>query len=190
MQKTRPDAVLLNLPEEQQAKLADWLLSGMPYHEAKLLVEKEFGVSVSLAVFSHFWRDVCTPHLLAKRRRIMTSADARAEEAKNSPGQFDRATLDAISQKAYELAESPNSAPKDVKAVMMLLLKSADQRFKEEKLAFDKQKFQWDAAKACLALLPELKTISSDKTLNEAEKVEQIRLKLFGVLAAQTNLPT
>jgi hypothetical protein len=53
---------------------------------------------------------------------------------------------------------------------------------KKEEIALNKQKFQWDAAGACLALLPELKAISSDKALNEAEKVEQIRLKLFGVI--------
>ena len=47
MRRPRPDAVLLNLPEEQPANLADWLLSGVPYHDARARVEKEFGVSLA-----------------------------------------------------------------------------------------------------------------------------------------------
>jgi hypothetical protein len=175
--------VLLNLPEEQQAKLAEWLLQGMPYHEAKVLVEKEFAVEVkSLSSFKGFWAEVCQPALLARRRRAVSGAEARADEAQRHPAMFDRATLDALEQKAYELSERPDPPAKDVKAVLMLLLKARDQDFKREKLAFDKTKFQWDAAEACLELLPELKLISQDKGLSEPQKVERIRQKLFGVL--------
>lgn len=184
MRKPRSDAVLLNLPEEQQCKLADWLLNGMPYHEAKLLAEEEFGVALkSLSAFQDFWQQVCQPLLLAKRRKLAGAADERAEEAKRSPGQFDLATLDAIAQKAYELAESANADPKDVKSLMMLLLKARDQNFEEKKLAFDRQKFEFDAAAACLKQLPTLKAISTNKALNQNEKVEQIRLRLFGMVA-------
>ena len=95
------------------------------------------------------------------------------------------ATLDALGQKAYELAESPNADPKDVKAVMMLLLKASDQAFRRERLELDKQKFQFDAAEACLKALPELKAIASDKGLSDAQRVEAVRLKLFGVVAGK-----
>lgn len=185
MRKPRSDAVLLNLPEEQQCKLADWLLSGVPYHEAKILAEKEFGVSLkSLSPFKEFWQQVCQPHLLARRSRSLGAAGVRAEEAaKHSGAAFDTATLDALRQKAYELAESPGAEAKEVKAVMMLLLKARDQDFEREKLAFDRQRFEFDAAQACLKQLPELKAISSNRGLNQTEKVEQIRLRLFGTLS-------
>lgn len=180
--------MLLNLPEEQQAKLADWLLNGMPYHEANVLVGKEFGVTLrSLgSSYSRFWREVCEPELLQRRSRMVSSAEARAEEVDRRPGQFDKATLDAISERAYTLAISPQSEAKDVKAVMMLLLKAQDQNRKERELGLALDKFQFDAAKACLALLPELKVISQDKGLSEPEKVQQIRLKLFGVLPKES----
>jgi hypothetical protein len=184
MSKPRSDNVLMKLPEEQQCKLAEWLLNGMPYHEANVLVEKEFGVTLrSLSAYSGFWREVCEPALLARRKRMVSSAEARAEEVDRRPGQFDKATLDAISERAYALAISPQSAAKDVKAVMMLLLKAQDQSRKERELGLAMDKFQFDAAKACLAVLPELKVISQDKGLSEPEKVQQIRLKLFGVVA-------
>lgn len=185
MRKTRADAVLLNLPEDQQAKLADWLLSGVPYHEAKVLAEKEFGVSVrSLSSFSEFFSAVCAPHLLARRRRALGAAGERAQEAEiHSGAAFDAATLDALRQKAYELAESPQTDPRDVKAVMMLLLKARDQDFEREKLTLDRQKFEFDAAKACLEKLPELKAIATDKGLDSQQRIEQVRMKLFGMAA-------
>ena len=183
MRKTRSDAVLLNLPEAQQAKLAEWLLHGVPYYQAQILVEKEFGVTVkSLSAFGDFWQQVCQPALLEQRRKAATMAGDRNEEAQKNPAGFDKATMDAISQKAYELAENPNAKPGDVKSIMMLLLKAKDQEFEREKLAFDRQKFEFDAAAACLVKLPELKVISTDKGLSEPQKVEQIRLRLFGVL--------
>lgn len=178
--------MLLTLPEEQQCKLADWLLNGMPYHEANVLVGKEFGVALrSLSAYSVFWREVCEPELLARRRRMVKSSEARAEEADRHPGQFDKATLDAIAERAYALAISPQSEAKDVKAVMMLLLKAQDQSRKERELSLSVDKFQFDAAKACLKVLPSLKAIASDKGLSELEKVQQIRLKLFGVVAGE-----
>jgi len=184
MRKSRSDSVLLNLPEEAQAKLADWLLNGMPYHEANVLVAKEFGVVLkSLGPFSGFWREVCQPLMLKRRSRALSSAEERAAESKAKPGQFDAATLDALKQKAYELAERPDSNPRDVKAVLMLVLKARDQDLQERQLALDKEKFQFDAAKSCLAKLPELKVISTDKGMSESQKIEQIRLKLFGVAA-------
>lgn len=54
----------------------------------------------------------------------------------------------------------------------------------KQQLAFERDKFEFDAAKACLKKLPELKVISTDRSLTEPEKVEQIRLKLFGVVPA------
>jgi hypothetical protein len=142
MRKPRSDAILLNLPEDQQAKLADWLLSGVPYHEARLLTEKEFGVTLrSLDPFKRFWQDVCTPHLLERRRRAVTTADERAEDAKAHPAQFDAATLDAIKQKAYEISESPQAKPQEVKTILALLLKVRDQDLQERRLGFDQTRF-------------------------------------------------
>lgn len=134
MRKTRSDAKLLNLPEEQQAQLAEWLLGGMPYHVAQASVEKEFGVRVSLGAFSQFWAEVCTPQLLRRRSEAAQAADEIAAEASRRPGAFDEATLAALRQKAFELAISPNASPKDVKALYVLIQKARDQDLEERKV--------------------------------------------------------
>jgi hypothetical protein len=131
-----------------------------------------------------FWKQVCAPLLLQRRRRMLPLAEARAKEALENPGQFDVATLDALKQKAYELAESPTATLKDVKAVLGLLLKARSEDRADRELTFEREKFEFDAAKSCLRALPDLKAISTSKTLSEPQKVEQIRLRLFGKIPA------
>ena len=137
LKKPRADAKLLNLPEEQQAQLADWLLSGMPYHAAKAEVFKEFKVSCSLSALSGFYAEVCVPVLLKRRSQAVMAAEEIAEEASKAPGRFDQATVDAIRQKAFELAISSTAKPKDVKSLFMLLQKSRDQELAERKIDLD-----------------------------------------------------
>lgn len=187
MRKSR--SILLNLPEEQQAKLAEWLLSGMTYHEALELIGKPppdgFGCKVrSLSAFKPFWEEVCVPHLVRKRNLAVSTAAAVAEEASKTPGRFDQATIDQLQQKAFELSISPNASPKDVKALFMLVLKAKDQDLQLQQLSLDREKFQFDAAKACLKQLPQLRAIAAAPAINETDKIQAVRKLLFGTLPA------
>jgi predicted methyltransferase len=151
MRKPNANAVLLNLPEEQQAKLADWLTSGMPYWKASELVQKEFGVKVLPSAFTGFWSAVCSAALQAKRARAVNLSNDVAQMAERHPGQFDAATIDALKQKAFELAVSPTANPKDVKALLMLVLKARDQDLEKRKIdmlqeKLDRAKREIDAA--------------------------------------------
>lgn len=181
MRKPRSDAILLNLPEEQQAKLADWLLSGVPYHEARVLVEKEFGVTVkSLDSFKCFWAAVCVPHLLARRRRAVSTAEQRAEEAEKNPAPFDAATLDALKEKAFELAQSPTSSLKDVKAVLGLLLKARSEDRADRELIFERTKWETEMAEKMLneALRRRAEEIANSNMSN-ADKIAEMRKVAF-----------
>ena len=182
LKKPRADAKLLNLPEEQQAQLAEWLLNGMPYHAAKEAVAKEFKVSCSLSALSGFYSEVCVPALLKRRSQAVMAAEEIAAEASQSPGRFDAATVDAIKQKAFELAISPMSKPKDVKSLFMLLQKSRDQELKSQSLDLERSKFEFSAAEACLAHLPSLRAIATNPKLDQRAKIDAIRRQLFGEL--------
>ncbi len=132
MKKPRSDSKLLNLPEEQYSQLVDWLLSGMPYHKVKALLEKEFRVQTSMAALSGFWDVAVSSELIARRQHAVTTADEIAEEAKKKPGQFDVATLDAIRQKALAISLDPRASGGEVKALFMLLLRARDQELKNK----------------------------------------------------------
>ena len=172
MRKTRSDSKLLNLPEEQQAQLAEWLLSGVPYHHAREMVSKEFGVVVlGLAAFSEFWQTVCAPALIARRQRAVTTAEEIATEAGATPGRFDASTIDALKQRAFELSISPGANPKDVKAIFALVLKARDQDINERKVAL----LEAQARKAEAA-----ESVTRDTSLTPEQREARMR-EIFGL---------
>lgn len=179
--KPKSNAKLLNLPEEQQARLAEWLLSGVPYHRAQVMVAKEFGVTVSLGAFSRFWDQVCAAEHLRQRSRAVQMANEVAEVAVKQPGRFDAATVDALKQKAFEMAVSPSADPEDVRSVMMLVLKARDQDLDERKLNLDLQKFKRETCEMFLkwAADQRAKEIAGGQGSN-ADKIEQLGQLMFG----------
>ena len=166
--------MLLNLPEEQQAQLADWLLGGMPYYEAQKQVRDQFGVTVkSLKSFTGFWEHVCAGQMVRRRNQACSMAHEIAAEAEKRPALFDQATIDALKQKAFELSISPQAKPKEVKALFMLVLKARDQDLTERKVALlEKKAAQADQAANAVG----------DQKLSPEEKERRLK-QIFGIPA-------
>jgi len=179
MSKTHSNAKLLNLPEDQQAQLADWALSGLPWYACLKLVKEQFGVTAGKDAFYGFYAVVCQPALIRRRKRAVETSEQLAEEAEKNPGQFDAATIDAIKQKAFELSIAPGAKPGDVKALFALVLKSRDQDLSKESLAFERRKFMTDAVQIAKDKLPELNAINAGPQSN-AEKIELLGQAMFG----------
>jgi hypothetical protein len=182
MTKPRSDSVLLNLPEEQQALLAEWLMNGMPYHVARAQVENEFGRTVkSLSSFSAFWDEVCQPILLSRRSRAMQTSETLAGTLEQNE-LLDKGLITMIKQKAFEICMQPGADPDAVSSLVSGALKLRDQDLKQKDLQIRRDKFEWDAAAACLKDLPALKAIATNPALDNNGKINAIRAKLFGQL--------
>jgi len=181
MKKPRSDSKLLTMPAKHKSQLAQWLLSGMPYHRALPLVKKEFGVKTSISALGTFWETYCGPELIRQRARAVKTAAQIAKEAAANPGQFDVATIDALKQKAFEMSISPGADPKAVKQLFSLVLQARGQDLDEKELELARDKFQFDAAKAALAAVGKLKAISTNSKLSASQKIDAVRKQLFGV---------
>lgn len=179
----KPKNILLKMPEEQQSQLAEWLLDGMQYHQAReLLIKEPFNLRFSsLSVFKPFWNEVCVPALLARRARAVQTAEEVAAAAAAQPGKIDQATIAALKQKAFELAISPGQDPEAVKAVFSLVLKARDQDLDAQKLKLDWEKFSFDAAKRAMEEAAKIKTIAADSKLDSDGKIAAVRQLLFGI---------
>jgi len=175
MRKPRSDSKLdTKLSEEQKCQLAEALLSGLPYHAAKKKCKEEFKVSTSFAALSNFWETYCAAALLARRRRAVTTADEIAEEALQTPGKFDAATIDALKQKAFELSVNPGANPRDIKQLFSLVLKSRDQDLKTRDIEIKLRRLelleeQRDHARQSLEKVKEGGGLS-DKAIKEIER--------------------
>ena len=71
-----------------------------------------------------------------------------------------------------------NSKQHEVKSKLKQREKELDR--KERELALSIQKFQFDGAQAALKHLSTLRSIAADRSLNSDEKIEAVRLKLWG----------
>lgn len=77
-----------------------------------------------------------------------------------------------------------------------LELKRQDAARKDRELELMRDKFEFDAAKACLNQLAELRAIATNPKMRPTEKIQQIRQQLFGSLppllpaGAETNTTT
>jgi hypothetical protein len=131
MAKVRSDCVLLNLPEEQQEKLGEWLLVGrMSYQKARRLLKKEFGVAASDSQLSRFWDAYCSPLVRAQRSRSAGLAIQLGEEISKSPGNWDAPLIDQVKQAAFEAMQGRD--PDQISKLLRLVLKVRDQDLKQE----------------------------------------------------------
>lgn len=85
-------------------------------------------------------------------------------------------TLDQLREEVLRTAYCESLAFGDFK----LGLTTARIDLSEKSLLLNREKFEFKAAKACLEQLPELKYISTNPQLSDTQKIDQIRLKLFG----------
>ncbi len=202
--KPMPAATRLKqLPEESRDRIFA-MLNEKSYAECVKAVESDFGIRCSEKALRSFrdWHfaqrrldnlgrfientqaayQKMNPAASKEQIREMGIALFMAEAANSgdSEGFYQLANL--------ELAERTAKTKAEIERQKLELSKRrADTT--DEALKLEREKFEFDAAKACLAKLPELKTISGNSRLTETEKVQQIRLKLFGELPQAASTP-
>jgi hypothetical protein len=185
MRKTNSTAKLLNLPEGQQAQLAEWLLSGMPYHQARDLVFKEFAVEVkSLDAFSRFWDQVCSQALIAKRRRAAGMSSTVIDDVLQNPGKFDEANIALMKQRLFELLMNPRPCEKELKGLLSAFLKVRDQdgsekarELAERQVKLAEQKYRDHVEERKRAIDKELAAATTSEGLSP-ETLEKIQKEL------------
>lgn len=121
---------------------------------------------------------------LTEFRSWLDEQDARAAEAQRQAE--DEAALkqefaDLTNDQVRQLVIRGTVARAKAQGDWKLGLSAVDRDLKFQQVALDKNKFEFDATRAAMAKLPELKAIASNKALSDDEKLEQARLALFGV---------
>lgn len=189
MRRKRSDAKLFNLDESQQARLVEMLVDErLPYHKVRELIAQPapdgFGVRVSLDALSRFWDEACGPAILARQARAAGIArSVGAAAAKN--GISDEGLVELIKERVLYLSTSGSTDPEAWAFVTGQFLTLRAQELKRSELELKREKFEFDAAKACLRKLPELKAVAADKGLGAEEKLARVRAALFGELPVE-----
>ena len=167
--KPRSDSKLDALPQERRLELRDGLLAGWKYAEALAWLERECGVTSSLASLSAFYSRHCKPVIKERRQLLALKAEAIMDGADAS--QFDVAAVHRLKEMAFELMLTEDAEPEVVERIMRLVLKSQSQDHDARRLKILEKKAK--AAERVEALLKE-RTESggglSDETLEKIER--------------------
>lgn len=186
MRKKRADSVLATLPAERQAQIAEHAMSHTLEQTVKWLGED--GVKTSRSALSLWLSDyglrqqfklaeadtLTFVDLLRKKRPQLSESDVAswANEffqlqavKQNDPGMW------------LQFATAQHKGSMD-----RLNFEQRERGLKqrEEALKLEREKFEFNAAEACLAKLPELKTIAANPKLSASDKILAIRQRLFG----------
>lgn len=186
------------MSKEKQSKLDAWAerLDEWFGVEKKTLAQvKEQlaldGCSVSLSRLSEWWSARSSQHLQERLLGQIASGARACREVEEALGENGAPGLDVLIKLhrvlILKLSTEGNVEAEQLELVnrmMREVIKFARLEQLERQIGLDRDKFEFDAAKACLAALPELKVIQGS-AISETEKVEQIRLKLFGVVAGK-----
>ena len=187
----KTSAALRDLPAEQQRAIAA-LLQEKTAGAARAELRKE-GVETTAAALTEFYSwwclqeqfkewtgDVATMLSLLKQQHPYLSEE---ELSRYGSAVFQLRAIKTQDVKSFsQLVAARHKADLDLRKLEL----------RREALRLQREKFEFDAAKACLAKLPELKAIAASKRLDDRDKIDQIRLRLFGVLAepsADNNTP-
>ncbi len=164
MKKLRADSTFARLSDEQLAQVDDMLLGGTSYEDVRAFMA-ECGLTCSHTSVADYYHTHILPRKWARQQRL-----ARELNAVDTTG-LDDATLDAVRARTMELAITPGSEVKHIKALYELVIKAHAQRLDERRVVMlEKKPAAADAAADAV----------KDKTLSPAEKEARIK-EIFGL---------
>ena len=170
--KPNANAVLKNLPEPRQAEI--YARCNLPAKEGGGFANvrawlAEDGIRTSEAALSYFFSWYGLRQQVARNEQTVETLLEKFREA----------DPDATPEKVQSIGQAFFSAMALDQQDPKVWYLTQQLGLKREQLNLDRDKFEFDAAKACLAKLPELKAVSDKPKLNEEEKAKAIQQILF-----------
>ncbi len=170
MRKVRPDATLQTLPDAKQERIVEYASAHSLDATVKFCGD-ELKISTSRSALARFLQWYETAHIIDQAKDFANQFRDVVE--KRAGGKIDHDALAELTQTAFEIQAAKT---KDAKLFLGLRRLRNSERF----LNLEREKFEFDAAKACLKQLPALKQIAGNKDLDENAKLTAVREKLFG----------
>lgn len=188
-----------DLPADQRTQVEAWLFQdNLTYAQIIALCKERFGLDLLQSSLSEHRQglekkgiaDAAFDRLLSKVSQSASSANAQMEAVEHLKAQYSEALMGRVSQLAFEASLKGETFDLETLkgfmeiAALEIKTKTDAKKInqKDEEITLQRDKFQFDAAKACLKELPSLRQISANPALNENDKINAVRARLFGQL--------
>ena len=167
--KPRSDSRLKTLLPSRQEQIADYA-SSHSLEETKTWLGED-GVRTSTAALSEFLSWWALKQQLSRNE---TTVESVLEQLKRSRPDLTEEDLFAAGQSFFSALAIEQRDAKTWK-------RTQDLKFKAQVLKFEREKFEFNAARAALEALDGLKAIRDDKGLDADGKINAARAQLFGL---------
>jgi hypothetical protein len=174
------------LPQNQQDALEAWLFEEkLDYKKCIERLRLDFDVKTTDSSVSRFYKRVKGRRILDGIEESVAMAKAVEEKYQQENGSFYKPLLERVGQTAFDKSVSGEDDPETIYNYTKLLISAQKEKSRREQIALQRERFQFDAAKACLKKLPELKEVAASNGLNQDEKIKAVREILFGAAPAE-----
>ncbi len=171
--RPRCDTAVRQLSAEQRSRVDAWLFDGnMSYREVITLGQKELGTTLSLGALSRYFQQ----EVACGRRR-------KEPEGGNSYISLLESMIEAA-LRAAQTVEIGND-PRALAAFARVMVAARQEANEALRASTTREKFEFDAATACLIHQVKVKSIAEDEALDDGERILKIREAMFG-----PNLPS
>lgn len=139
-------------------------------------------VKMSTSALGRWYKSMVQPRILKQIIASQKLKNAVVEKFKANPADTYNALLEVAGQIAFDKAMQAEKGL-DAETIFnftKLVMTGRKQAMEAEKLTLERDRFQFNAASACLKHLPTLRAIAGKTGTDQKEKIRQIRLALFG----------
>jgi hypothetical protein len=165
--RPRSDTNVRQLKPEQRARVDAWLFEGeLSYREVVALCQKELGTELTLGSLSRYYQQ----ELALGRRRAKDSVSGYVSLLES----MNEAALRAV--QTVEIGNDPRTLV-DIARVLTAARQEANESLRATTI---REKFEFDAATACLVHQVKVSSIVEDDSLDDGQRILKIREELFG----------
>jgi hypothetical protein len=178
--KARSDSILSSLSSEWQARIKDWLFEeNLSFAAVAARCRTELGIDVSkTSVIRYYRREVSRRRLEAALGRREGGPDPTSGEANDCYKEL----VATAGEMALEIVRGEVDAEKRRAFVecTKLIISARREGNYARRVDLARERFEFDAATACVARQMEIQGIVEDETLTDEERIRSVREELFG----------
>jgi hypothetical protein len=179
--KPRSDSKLHGLAAEQRAKLEGWLFGeNRRLEEVAERCEKEFGVTVNETTVGRY-RQREKARWETERLAGTGNGDTRPAPGTSAEEKYRELLIrlaEFVLTKADDLEDEENR--KMVAEFTKVLIAARRESNYAQRAALAREKFEFDAATACLLNQVEVQSVMKDEAMDDGERILKLRQELFG----------
>jgi hypothetical protein len=180
MSKMKSNCTWSRLTAEQRDQLERWLMEqNMSYQEAKEQVLKEWGIEASIWSVRRFYQRCINEQGMGEVAEVQDTASEVNETTGANLDNMCAASWKAVGARVLEKVLSGVEV-KELAALGRLVAETEWTEIQRGRLVLARERFEFNAAKAALAMLPKLAEMNQEDREREEGKVKAVLVRLFG----------